>query len=75
MKAPRNENAKLLRKIRLNLFLTQDQMADKIGVCSYSISQYECGRRFPTMMTFKNILDLANSNGMSYSRDNFKLDE
>jgi transcriptional regulator with XRE-family HTH domain len=70
---PRTEKAKLLRKIRLNLFLTQEEFAKKLEVCSYTISQYECGRRFPNLGIFKKILELANASGMNYSRDDFDL--
>lgn len=38
-----------LKRIRLDRELTQAQLAEKVGVTTTAISQYECGRDDPSL--------------------------
>lgn len=51
------ENLLILRK---NAGLTQRQLADKLGVCSNTISQYELGKRKPDVVKLSKLAMLLN---------------
>ncbi|EJT8453874.1 XRE family transcriptional regulator [Listeria monocytogenes] len=45
----------MLKKLRKNENLTQDQLASKIGITRDTLANYETGRREPDFTTLKNI--------------------
>ncbi|EPA4353963.1 helix-turn-helix transcriptional regulator [Listeria monocytogenes] len=47
--------ANMLKKLRKNENLTQDQLASKIGITRDTLANYETGRREPDFTTLKNI--------------------
>ncbi|ENK1248063.1 helix-turn-helix transcriptional regulator, partial [Listeria monocytogenes] len=47
--------ANVLKKLRKNENLTQDQLASKIGITRDTLANYETGRREPDFTTLKNI--------------------
>lgn len=51
------DNLLILRK---NAGLTQRQLADKLGVCSNTISQYELGKRKPDVVKLSKLAMLLN---------------
>ena len=52
-----NENfSKNLRKLRLEKKLTQEQVAEKLGVSAQSVSRWETGATFPDVMMLPELL-------------------
>ncbi|ENZ4726049.1 helix-turn-helix domain-containing protein [Listeria monocytogenes] len=47
--------ANMLKKLRENENLTQNQLASKIGITRDTLANYETGRREPDFTTLKNI--------------------
>ena len=51
-----NDNfSKNLRKLRLEKKLTQEQVAEKLGVSAQSVSRWETGATFPDVMMLPEI--------------------
>lgn len=44
-----------LKAIRVNLGLTQEEAAKKIGINKETLSRYECGKSFPDVPIIKRI--------------------
>lgn len=49
-----------LKEARINAGLTQEQLAEKLGMGKSTIAGYEKGNREPSMYTIKNIMDILN---------------
>lgn len=49
-----------LRKARENLGITQQTLADQIFVTRQAVSRWECGARFPDLMTAKKLAEILN---------------
>lgn len=54
----------LIKSIRMNFLVTQDELAKWLDSDQTSISFYEKGTRNPSLRTLKKTIDLANSRGM-----------
>ena len=51
-----------LRAIRINLGLSRDEMAEKLGVCKQTIANWEQGKTEPTLAIlrkFSNLFDIS----------------
>lgn len=53
-----------LKAARVNRKLTQREAAKKIGISEYTLSNYECGKRYPDVPTIKKIEEVY---GISYN--------
>lgn len=53
-----------VKALRAALFLSQGELAKKIGVNRNTITNYEVGRRKPRFLTLKALIDLAKSNNL-----------
>ena len=51
-----------LQKLRKQNNMTQEELADKLGVTKSAISMYENGKRFPDYDTLERIANLLNVN-------------
>lgn len=52
--------------MRLKLGLTQEEFADKIGVCSQCVSNWETGIRKPSLSSVKKIIAYCQENKIKY---------
>lgn len=51
-----------LKKIRVDQGMTQEQLANKVGVVRTTISNIECGLTLPSVQTAKLIAEILNFN-------------
>ena len=58
-----SEFATRLRKLRDDLKITQQQLADKIGISKSSMAMYETGKREPNLLIIKKMCEILNTNG------------
>jgi transcriptional regulator with XRE-family HTH domain len=56
----KNRFGKRLRKLRRNMDLTQEQLADKVGVSLNFIGQMERGENAPSLETVQKIAEVLN---------------
>lgn len=54
------------KEMRLNLGLSQEEFADKIGVCSQCISNWETGLSKPSIASMKKIIHYCKENNIKY---------
>jgi len=55
------EYSKILKQIREQLFLTQLELAEKLGVSFSSINRWETGKNHPSLKSKKRIVEMAKS--------------
>ncbi|MCQ2308085.1 MAG: helix-turn-helix domain-containing protein [Bacteroidales bacterium] len=58
-----------LEKVRKDHGLTQEQLADKVGVIRQTISNIECGRALPSVETAKAIAQVLGLNWSDFFSD------
>ena len=51
---------KNFKKIRISFSLTQEELAKKISLETFTVSQYEFGRNKPSIKVLKNIIEFYN---------------
>lgn len=54
------EMGKKLRKLRLDRGLTQQQVADRLGMTRQALSSYEGGRTWPDLQTLERLCAIYN---------------
>ena len=59
-----------LKKIRENAGMTQEQLAEKVGVIRQTISNIECGIAFPSVPTARAIAEVLEFNWTEFFEDN-----
>lgn len=57
--------ALIIKNIRIKLFLTQEELAEKLGFSFASVNRWEKGHFEPTMKAKKKIIDFCKENGFS----------
>lgn len=55
--------AEQLRKARLSLGMTQQQVADALGITSSTYCGYETGKRQPDVLKLKRLADILHTSG------------
>lgn len=58
---------KNFKKLRIDLEMSQIEMAESIGVNRVTISGYETGRKLPSIGTAHKIIKLAHSKGIKFT--------
>lgn len=48
-----------IKKIRLDMMLTQTEFAEKLGVSFASVNRYENGKSIPTLKVQRKLLELS----------------
>lgn len=61
--------AKLIKRIRETLFLTQTQFGEIIGVSFETVNRWENGKFNPSMKIKKKIHDICKENNIEIKRD------
>jgi transcriptional regulator with XRE-family HTH domain len=61
----------IIKKIRLNLCLEQEQFANILGISKSAIYNYEKGHRTPRLRIIKKLREIAKENGMEFSVEDF----
>lgn len=61
----------LIKNIRYQLLMQQDEFAKKLGVTKAAICNYERGVRFPKMSVLKRLKELALKNKLNIQMDDF----
>ena len=54
------ETKNIILKLRTERGMSQDELADKIMVTRQAVSRWECGDRFPDLLTTKKISTMGN---------------
>ena len=67
--------AENIKKIRVNLCMTQDEFAKVLQIKQSTIGNYERGKRWPRLSVIKKLRALARENGMDYSVEDFLNDK
>ena len=55
---------KMVISLRNKLVLSQEEMANKLGVSFASVNRWETGRNLPTIKAKRKIIDLCKKNGV-----------
>lgn len=55
------EYSKILKQIREKLFLTQQELGDRLDVSFSSINRWETGKNQPSLKCRKRIVEMANT--------------
>lgn len=53
-----------IKKIRLNLMLTQTEFAEKLGISFASVNRYENGKSVPTLKVQRKLCELIKKGGL-----------
>ncbi|MBO5528541.1 MAG: helix-turn-helix transcriptional regulator [Bacilli bacterium] len=56
--------ARLIKKIRNDLLLTQTEMAEKLGVAFATVNRWENGHNEPSMKIKRKLRDICRRNGI-----------
>lgn len=62
-----------LKESRINAGLTQEQLADKLGIAKSTLSGYESGNREPTVATIAKVLEILNIDANYLYQDEAKM--
>ena len=60
-----------VKKIRLHMLLTQEELAERLGLTRQMISRYEHGLSMPSRNVIKQLLQLASDNNIVVTVDEF----
>lgn len=55
--------AKMLKEKRIALFMTQPQMADRLGVSLVTVNRWERGLAMPTLRNQSRVIEILNKKG------------
>lgn len=64
-----------VKRIRERLFLTQGQLADKLGICRQMVWAYEKGHSMPRFDVAKKLMALAKENNIEFNAEEFFIGE
>ena len=62
------EYSKIIKRIRDELLLTQEELAKKLGVTFATVNRWENGHHEPTMTQRRKIRDLCQSNNIKIGK-------
>ena len=62
-------NGELVKALRLHMKLTQNELADKLGVRQQTVSEWEKGVYRPTRSTSKHLMIVADQSGFPYGSE------
>ena len=54
------KTGQLIRRLRLEMGLTQQELADQLHICSKTVSKWECGHGFPEVSMFPALSEVFN---------------
>lgn len=54
------KTGQLIRRLRLDLGMTQSELADRLHICSKTVSKWECGHGFPEVSMFPALSQVLN---------------
>ena len=71
---PMNEAdiAKLVKRLRQRMMLTQEQFAQKVGVTYSTVNHWENGKRMPQPFLVRRLLELKDEAGQNTGRANVR---
>ena len=55
------KTGQLIRRLRLELGMTQRELADRLHICSKTVSKWECGHGFPEVSMFPALSEALNA--------------
>lgn len=64
-----------IKKLRFSFLETRRNFSKRLGITPMSITNWESGKRFPSLSNIKKMLDLALENGVPFNIDVFNEEE